>query len=163
SRTRCVAEWRSTSCDEARHPVSRAARELQLRLRVLPVREAARLARAARRRSRSVAPVRRSHRTALRGHVRYPRHAVGRSADAARAIRAALPADTYVWINAVKALAYSAGEIAAWQAIDPLFRVNLERWPSQGRACGAGERAITVDGEGTMRRCHFIEHPIGNF
>jgi hypothetical protein len=82
--------------------------------------------------------------------------------DAARAIRAALPADTYVWINAVKALAYSADEVAGWQAIDPLFGLNNQRWPSLGKACGAGERAITVDGDGTMRRCHFIHDPIGN-
>jgi hypothetical protein len=81
---------------------------------------------------------------------------------AAIALRDALPADVYVWINAVKALAYDAAEVAAWQAIDPLFQLNLTRWPSRGRACGAGERAITVDGDGTMRRCHFIADPIGN-
>ncbi|MBA3397526.1 MAG: radical SAM protein [Deltaproteobacteria bacterium] len=84
-------------------------------------------------------------------------------AEAARALRAALPPATYVWINAVKALAYTADELAAWEAIDPLFRINAQRWPSQGAACGAGQRAITVDGDGTMRRCHFIKDPIGNF
>jgi MoaA/NifB/PqqE/SkfB family radical SAM enzyme len=83
-------------------------------------------------------------------------------AAAARAIRAALPADVYVWINAVKALAYDASEIAGWEAIDPLFRINVQRWPSLGKRCGAGERAITVDGDGVMRRCHFIAEPIGN-
>jgi MoaA/NifB/PqqE/SkfB family radical SAM enzyme len=83
-------------------------------------------------------------------------------AEAARALRAALPSEVYVWINAVKALSYSADEIAGWEAIDPLFRANLVRHPSLGRACGAGERAITVDGDGTMRRCHFIAEPIGN-
>ncbi|MCX5746175.1 MAG: STM4011 family radical SAM protein [Proteobacteria bacterium] len=82
--------------------------------------------------------------------------------DAARALRAALPAETYVWINAVKALAYTPEELAQWSAIDPLFLINTQRWPSLGRACGAGERAITVDGDGTMRRCHFIAEPIGN-
>ena len=84
-------------------------------------------------------------------------------AEAARALRAALPASTYVWINAVKALEYSAEEAAGWTAIDPLFGINNKRWPSLGAACGAGERAITVDGDGTMRRCHFIKDPIGNF
>jgi len=82
--------------------------------------------------------------------------------EAARVLRAALPADVYLWINAVKAIAYEPAEIEAWQAIDPLFGINLRRWPSAGRACGAGERAITVDGDGTMRRCHFIAQPIGN-
>ncbi|HEU4733636.1 MAG TPA: STM4011 family radical SAM protein [Kofleriaceae bacterium] len=81
---------------------------------------------------------------------------------AAVALRARLPAETYVWINAVKALAYTPDEIAAWTAIDPLFAVNLVRWPSLGRTCGAGERAISVDGDGTMRRCHFIAAPLGN-
>ena len=82
--------------------------------------------------------------------------------EAARALRRALPAATYVWINAVKAQGYTDDEIAAWEAIDPLFQLNLRRWPSRGAACGAGERAITVDGDGTMRRCHFIAAPIGN-
>jgi hypothetical protein len=82
--------------------------------------------------------------------------------DAARSLRAALPERVYVWINAVKALGYSAEERAAWRAIDPLFDLNTVRWPSAGRACGAGERAISVDGDGTMRRCHFIAEPIGN-
>ena len=81
---------------------------------------------------------------------------------AARALRAALPAETYVWINAVTAQGYAADELAAWEAIDPLFRINVPRWPSRGAACGAGERAITVDGDGTLRRCHFIAEPIGN-
>jgi hypothetical protein len=84
-------------------------------------------------------------------------------ADAARALRAALPASTYLWINAVKALSYTDEEAAGWSAIDPLFAINNQRWPSLGRACGAGERAITVDGDGTMRRCHFIKDAIGNF
>jgi hypothetical protein len=96
--------------------------------------------------------------------VRYSVGVVGQRehAAAARALRAALPAEVYVWINAVKALGYEADEIAGWEAIDPLFRVNLQRWPSLGERCGAGERAITVDGEGVMRRCHFIAEPIGN-
>lgn len=82
--------------------------------------------------------------------------------EPARALRRALPADTYVWINAVKALSYTAQEIDDFVAIDPLFTINAQRHPSLGRACGAGERAITVDGDGTMRRCHFISEPIGN-
>lgn len=81
---------------------------------------------------------------------------------AARAIRAALPAHTYVWINAVKALGYAPDEVALWRTIDPLFELNNQRYPSLGRACGAGERAITVDGDGAMRRCHFISDVIGN-
>lgn len=83
-------------------------------------------------------------------------------ADAAVSLRKRLPTDTYVWINAVKALGYTADEKAFWTAIDPLFDLNTHRYPSAGKACGAGERAISVDGDGTMRRCHFIGEPIGN-
>jgi hypothetical protein len=96
--------------------------------------------------------------------VRYSVGVVGQReyAAAAHALRAALPAETYLWINAVKALAYTPDELAMWTALDPLFGYNAQRWPSLGHACGAGHRAITVDGEGTMRRCHFIATPIGN-
>ena len=96
--------------------------------------------------------------------VRYSVGVVGQRAyaGAARALRSALPAEVYVWVNAVKALEYDAAEIAGWRAIDPLFELNARRWPSLGERCGAGERAITVDGDGTMRRCHFIAQPIGN-
>ncbi|MEP6861727.1 MAG: STM4011 family radical SAM protein [Deltaproteobacteria bacterium] len=96
--------------------------------------------------------------------IRYSVGVVGQRehADAARSLRAALPAATYVWINAVKTLGYAADEVALWRSIDPLFELNNQRYPSLGRACGAGERAITVDGDGTMRRCHFIKDPIGN-
>ena len=82
--------------------------------------------------------------------------------EPARALRAALPAETYLWINAVKKLEYTAEEHASWSALDPLFALNAVRHPSRGMACGAGERAITVDGDGTMRRCHFIADAIGN-
>jgi hypothetical protein len=96
--------------------------------------------------------------------IRYSVGVVGQREyePAARAIRAALPADTYVWINAVKVLGYTEAEIATWRAIDPLFELNNQRYPSLGKMCGAGDRAITVDGDGTMRRCHFIATPIGN-
>lgn len=95
------------------------------------------------------------------------RHSVGvvgqpDHADAALSLRKRLPADTYVWINAVKSHRYTDAERAFWTAIDPLFDLNTHRYPSLGRACGAGERAISVDGDGTMRRCHFISEPIGN-
>jgi MoaA/NifB/PqqE/SkfB family radical SAM enzyme len=99
-----------------------------------------------------------------RAGVRYSVGIVGQREHhaAAVAMRAALPEATYVWINAVKALGYDADEVARWRAIDPLFELNNQRYASLGRACGAGERAITVDGDGAMRRCHFISETIGN-
>jgi MoaA/NifB/PqqE/SkfB family radical SAM enzyme len=46
--------------------------------------------------------------------------------------------------------------------VDPLFPFNNQRHPSQGRACRCGSSVISVDGEGTIRRCHFIREIIGS-
>jgi MoaA/NifB/PqqE/SkfB family radical SAM enzyme len=78
------------------------------------------------------------------------------------ALRRELPAETYVWINAVKKIAYTDDQLAAFTAIDPLFPLNLRPHPSRGHACRAGHDAFSVDGDGTVRRCHFIKDPIGN-
>jgi hypothetical protein len=80
------------------------------------------------------------------------------------ALRAALPEHVYLWVNAYKRVAgyYAPEDEAFLAAIDPLFPVNNQRHPSAGRACRTGEQVISVDGDGTMRRCHFIKEPIGN-
>jgi len=80
------------------------------------------------------------------------------------AVRKALPSSTYVWINAVKKLApvYSADDLAFFESVDPLFRLNLTPHPSRGESCRAGESVISVDGDGVAKRCHFIATPIGN-
>ncbi len=80
------------------------------------------------------------------------------------AMRAALPPHVYLWINAYKREVgyYSPEMLAFLTSIDPLFPINTRYHPSQGRACRAGESVISVDGDGTMRRCHFVKAPIGN-
>jgi MoaA/NifB/PqqE/SkfB family radical SAM enzyme len=80
------------------------------------------------------------------------------------AIRAELPAHIYVWINAYKRLPdyYSDDDLRRFIEVDPLFPINNQRHPSQGMACNAGETVISVDGDGTVRRCHFIKTAIGN-
>jgi MoaA/NifB/PqqE/SkfB family radical SAM enzyme len=82
----------------------------------------------------------------------------------AEALRRELPAHVYVWVNAYKRVAgyYDEADLARLEAIDPLFRINTVRHPSLGRSCRAGVSVISVDGDGTARRCHFIEQPIGN-
>ncbi len=82
--------------------------------------------------------------------------------DEARALRAALPGEVYVWVNAADGHSYDAAQEAAWTALDPLFGYSVRGHPSGGRPCHAGETAISVSGDGTVRRCHFIETPIGN-
>ena len=84
--------------------------------------------------------------------------------DEARAMRRLLPPHVYLWINAYKDVPdyYSSGEIAAWEEIDPHFRWNTIRHASRGRTCRTGGAAISVDGDGTVRRCHFVSQPLGN-
>ena len=84
--------------------------------------------------------------------------------DEAQALRRELPPHVYLWINAYKREPdyYSSDELRHFEAIDPLFPINTVRHPSLGRSCRAGRSVIAVDGEGTIRRCHFIPEPIGN-
>jgi hypothetical protein len=81
-----------------------------------------------------------------------------------RALRDELPPHVYLWVNAYKDRPdyYRPGEAEWLAAIDPLFPMNNRRHPSLGRACRAGHTAVSVDGDGTVRRCHFIRAPLGN-
>jgi MoaA/NifB/PqqE/SkfB family radical SAM enzyme len=81
-----------------------------------------------------------------------------------RALRTESNAATYLWVNARKREPdyYSNSDLAAFREIDPLFPINARHHPSLGKACRAGASVFTVDGEGAMRRCHFIKEQIGN-
>lgn len=78
-----------------------------------------------------------------------------------RALREALKPEVYLWINAYKRDPgyYSGDDLARFESIDPHFRTNTIYHPSLGRACSAGHRSFTVDGEGDARRCHFVDEP----
>src|SRR5262249_11906143 len=84
--------------------------------------------------------------------------------DEIEALRRALDPRVYLWINAYKREDgyYARADIDRLAAIDPLFELNNQVGESAGRGCRAGHPAITVDGDGTARRCHFIREPIGN-
>ena len=101
----------------------------------------------------------------VRAHgVRYSVGVVGVAGhlDEARAVRAALGDDVYLWANAVSGYPYTPAEEAAWTALDPLFGYSLRPHPSRGAACRAGESVLSASGDGTVRRCHFVPDPIGN-
>ena len=80
------------------------------------------------------------------------------------ALRRQLPPHIYLWINAVKRELpqLSLEDRRFFESIDPLFHFNTHDYPSYGKACRAGSSVISVDGDGTVRRCHFIKEPIGN-
>jgi hypothetical protein len=80
----------------------------------------------------------------------------------ARALRAELPDDVYLWVNAADGHSYDAGAEAAWTALDPHFGYSVRPHASLGAACRTGETVISVAGDGTVRRCHFVPEPIGN-
>lgn len=98
------------------------------------------------------------------------RHSVGMVArredlDEIEALRAQLPARTPMWLNAFDPRPpdyYDAAQVERLQRIDPHFRYNLEPAPSLGAPCLTGERVISVDGDGNVRRCHFVAEPLGN-
>lgn len=113
------------------------------------------------RRERFVAQV---HRALERG-ARLSAGVVGQLAHLGEieALRRELPDSVYLWVNAVRGVAYDEEAQARINAIDPLFTVNLSRpYPSLGRSCRAGETVISVDGDGTVRRCHFVPEVLGN-
>jgi len=80
------------------------------------------------------------------------------------ALRRELPSDVYLWVNAFKRIDgyYEQAESEWLEAIDPLFPINNQHHASLGKSCRAGQSVFAVDGEGTMRRCHFVKLPIGN-
>lgn len=80
------------------------------------------------------------------------------------ALRAAVAPNVYVWVNAWKrdAQYYSECDLARIERVDPLFRINTIRHLSAGRDCRAGHASFTVDGDGGVRRCHFIKQVLGN-
>jgi len=83
---------------------------------------------------------------------------------ALESLRARLPSEVYVWVNAVKSTdaGYSEADLAHFTQVDPLFPMNNVRHPSLGRACAGGHTVISVDGDGVVRSCHFIREPLGN-
>jgi len=57
---------------------------------------------------------------------------------------------------------YSAEDLKIIRATDPYFDLNRHYYPSKNKPCDAGAKSFTVDGNGDVRRCHFIKTVIGN-
>jgi MoaA/NifB/PqqE/SkfB family radical SAM enzyme len=82
--------------------------------------------------------------------------------DAARRLRADLPGHVYLWVNAAEGRTYTDEEAGTWTGIDPLFPYSRHPHASAGLPCRTGESVVSVDGAGTVRRCHFVPAPLGN-
>ncbi|REE95438.1 hypothetical protein DFJ69_0827 [Thermomonospora umbrina] len=95
------------------------------------------------------------------------RHSVGivgqpEHLPAARRLRADLPPGTYLWVNAAEGRTYTDEEAAHWTEIDPLFSYSRRPHRSRALPCRTGDTVVSVDGNGDVRRCHFVPEPLGN-
>ena len=79
-------------------------------------------------------------------------------------LRRELSPEVYLWVNAYKRKSdyYRPEELETIRSVDPLFDLPNQRHPSFGEACAAGSNHFTVDGQGAVRRCHFVGEIIGN-
>ncbi|MCF3964161.1 STM4011 family radical SAM protein [Streptomyces fuscigenes] len=80
----------------------------------------------------------------------------------ARRLRADLPGHVYLWVNAAEGHVYTDEEAARWTALDALFPYSRTPHRSAGLPCRTGESVVSVDGAGTVRRCHFVPAELGN-
>ena len=65
-------------------------------------------------------------------------------------------------MNAAEGYWYTAAEEADWTAIDPHFGYSVRPHLSLDQPCRTGSSVISVQGDGTVHRCHFVKQPIGN-
>jgi MoaA/NifB/PqqE/SkfB family radical SAM enzyme len=84
--------------------------------------------------------------------------------DAIEELRRILRPEVYLWINAFKRVPgyYQPADLKRLLAVDPYLHWNLHRYASNGQPCSAGETTFAVDGQGDVRRCHFIGDTLGN-
>lgn len=99
-------------------------------------------------------------------------HSVGMVAipddyDEIEAMREELPSGTYLWLNAFdtgngRKYRYNDLELSRLVRIDPWFETNTIDHVSLGQICRAGSSVFSVNGDGEVRRCHFVEECLGN-
>ena len=79
-------------------------------------------------------------------------------------LRQQLSPEVYLWVNAFKRVAeyYDESELEFLRSIDPYFDINRRYHPSLNEDCEAGRKSFTVDGNGDIRRCHFVDRVLGN-
>ncbi|MDP2315501.1 MAG: STM4011 family radical SAM protein [Pseudomonadota bacterium] len=89
--------------------------------------------------------------------------ALPENVEAVEALRAELPPGTPMWINAQKpGVRYGPADIERWSRIDPGFALDVRPHATRGKPCDTGDTVISVDGAGTIHRCHFVADVLGN-
>jgi len=71
----------------------------------------------------------------------------------------------YLWLNAYDGRSadyYCPQDIAMLVSIDPHFAFNVQPFSSLGADCRAGHSAISVNAQGEVRPCHFVQRSLGN-
>jgi hypothetical protein len=71
----------------------------------------------------------------------------------------------YLWLNAYDGRStdyYRSQDIEMLAALDPHFSFNVRPFSSLGADCRAGYQAISVNAQGDVRPCHFVQRPLGN-
>ncbi len=79
------------------------------------------------------------------------------------ALRDSIPATASFWLNAPKPPKPLGPRLRQqFLHLDPNFAYELKGAQSRGRPCEAGQTTLLIAGDGTARRCHFVEKPRGN-
>jgi hypothetical protein len=81
------------------------------------------------------------------------------------AMRQVLPASVYLWINALDPRPtdyYSVQQIDQLTVIDPHFAFQQKPSASLGANCRAGLQALSINGDGDVKPCHFLARNVGN-
>lgn len=81
---------------------------------------------------------------------------------ASRRLRDDLPPHVHLWGNAAEGHPHDDVEAGDWTALAPLFPYSRHSHRSAGLSCRTDESVISVDGAGTVRRCHFVRDEPGN-
>ena len=88
--------------------------------------------------------------------------APARLADA-EALRRELPPTVPMWLNAEKPLPrFTPDELTRFTGIDPDFALETRRQRTRGLDCRTGDEVVSIDGDGDVRRCHFVDDVLGN-
>ncbi len=80
-------------------------------------------------------------------------------------LRATLPSDIYLWINAMDGLGrvYTKLEVEQFSKIDPFFYLEKEHRKADIQKCDGGNESVFITANGDVFPCNRSKYKIGNF